>query len=234
MDMNVPRRDGKSPDEVCYFMGHYVPWRRTRLKAIVRHFGRGWFRDKRILELGCGYGHMGISLAYLGANVTFSDARQKHLDNLAEFWPTVPDEQLICANLEREWPFKGHWDLILHQGLLYHLTNWQFGLEKAVKCCDHMALECETLDAANPSATKIQLENEERMHSSIDGKSERVPAARIETELAKVGFKFKLCLDERLNTTRHNYTWKPRNNKLSTAMQRRWWWCWTGGNDGPS
>ncbi len=179
LDMSVERRDQKDPDEVCYFMGHYVPWRRSRLRVLVRYFGRDWFRDKRILELGCGYGHMGMCLAYLGADVTFSDARQDHLDNLAEFWPTVPDDRIICANLEREWPFKGHWDLILHQGLLYHLHKWEFGLERAAKCCDNMVLECETLDSNNPSQLKVQMEDSKRMHSAVGGKSHRVPATRI-------------------------------------------------------
>lgn len=215
-------------------MGHYVPWRRTRLRVIVSHFGRGWFRDKRILELGCGYGHMGISLSYLGAEVTFTDARQSHLDELAEFWPTVPHDRIVRANLEKEWPFEGHWDLILHQGLLYHLTNWAFSLERAAKCCDHMALECETLDAKDPSRIKIIKENPDRMHSAFGGKSHRVPASRIEEELDRVGFSHELFLSEELNTTMHNYTWEPKNNMLSTAMQRRWWWCWRGESHGPS
>ncbi len=219
-------RHRSAPDEPSYFLGHYVEWRRVRLHAIVEHYGLEWFPGKRILELGCAQGHLGISLAMLGAEVTFSDGRQEHLDEIQALWPLIPEERIICANLEREWPFEGHWDMVLHQGLLYHLEHWGFGLQRASECCDHMVLETETLDSNDPTARKIVEENKEAMHSAVDGTTIKVPAAGIEAKLTAIGFEYEMHLDEAMNTGYHRYVWKVRNTGQSCANTRRFWWCW--------
>lgn len=214
-----------TPAEMGDFMGHYVPWRATRIREIVRHFGQDWFPGKRILELGCGYGHLGMFLSCLGADVTFSDGRQNHLDEIKD----VPRDRIILANIENEWPFEGHWDLILHQGLLYHLMDMSFGLEKAFECCDHMALESETLDSKNVDATKVQ--NEPGVvHSALDHQSLRRTPTHIENELLRIGFRFDRCLDPRLNSGEHIYDWTPKCDNISFAGKRRWWWCWRADN----
>lgn len=221
----IPRARA-APDEESYFLGHYVEWRRVRLNAIVRHYGWRWFPGKRILELGCGHGHLGINLAMLGAEVTFSDGRQKHLHEIKLLWPVIPEERFICANLEREWPFKGHWDMILHQGLLYHLEDWEFGLRKAAECCDHMVLESETLDSDDLNARNVVEENKQAMHSAVDGTCVQVPAVRIEAALTEFGFSYQRHLDPAMNTGYHRYTWPVRNTGQSRAHTRRFWWCW--------
>ena len=226
-------RDNKDPNEESYFLGHYVPWRKARIAVLINRFGREWFPGKRILELGCGYGHIGINLAMLGADVTFSDGRQKHLTEIADVWPVIDPEKLVCANMEDEWPFEGHWDLILHQGLLYHLKRWQFSLYEASLCCDHMVLETEVLDSSLVTAVKPIKENPEAMHSAIDGWSIRVPPSAIERSLSDFGFQHERCTNRRLNTTKHNYSWEVANSGRSFAQTRRWWWCWRG-NHGPS
>lgn len=226
-------RINEDPNEETYFLGHYVPWREVRLKVLIDYYGREWFKEKRILELGCGYGHIGINFAMLGADVTFSDGRQKHLDEIGAVWPVIPPERLIIANMEDEWPFEGHWDLILHQGLLYHLAKWQFSLYEASLCCDHLVLESEVLDSDDRKATKKVNEDPDKMHSSINGLSIRVPQVAIEESLSAFGFRHKLCEDSRLNSSRHNYTWSIENTGRSFAQTRRWWWCWRG-EDGTS
>ena len=226
-------RDNKGPEELAYFLGHYVPWRKARLTVLVDHYGREWFTGKRVLELGCGYGHMGISLAMLGADVTFSDGRRGHLDWIVKNWPLIPSDKLIKADLESEWPFEGHWDLILHQGLLYHLTNWSFGLRMAAQFCDRMTLETETLDTDVLLGHKKISEDPEKMQSALSGKSVRVPAVRIEAALDEVGLRHQMCLDTRLNSGRHKYVWPVENSGKSFAGTRRWWWCWRDGH-GPS
>ncbi len=214
------------------FLGHYVEWRQARLNAMVEHYGRNWFLGKRILELGCGHGYMGINLALLGADVTFSDGRQKHLDEIARHWPCIHPAKLVHANLEHEWPFNGPWDMILHQGLLYHLFNWKHSLLQSAMNCEHLVLESEVLDSDNPQDEQHVMENARALDQALEGNCLKVTSSAIEDFLLQCDMRFDRDQNPVLDIGEHRYSWKPRNSKRSSSKTRRWWWCWKEVNHG--
>lgn len=61
--------------ENYYFQNHYEYWRAKRIVAIVEHYGENFFKGKKILELGCGYGDIGKVLISIGAEVIFCEGR---------------------------------------------------------------------------------------------------------------------------------------------------------------
>jgi len=90
----------------------YVELRDKRIKAIVNYYGKDWFKDKKILELGCGNADIGNSFYEMGAIVTSTDARDEHLKTANKKYPHI---KTILFDLELpDWPFEENYDLILH------------------------------------------------------------------------------------------------------------------------
>jgi 2-polyprenyl-3-methyl-5-hydroxy-6-metoxy-1,4-benzoquinol methylase len=105
---------------VNLFSDHYEYWRAKRVVAIVEYYGQEWFKGKKILELGCGFGDIGKVFKSLGAEVVFAEGRKENCEVLMR---KFPNDRIYQINLENEWPFqKERFDLILHMGVLYHLN----------------------------------------------------------------------------------------------------------------
>lgn len=205
------------------FSGHYYEWRIKRMRKVIEVFGAEWFRGKRILELGCGYGDMGMLLVALGADVMFSDYRQEHLDEMERRYPAYGREKLIKADINKEWPFKGEFDLVLHMGLLYHLEDWKYGLEKAKGCSANMVLETEVCDSEEVGCEKKKLEY--GFDQAVSGCGIRPSAASIEAELEKQGCSYNRYDESELNSTMHRYDWKVAGTGRHGPGYRRLWIC---------
>ncbi len=218
--------DTHSPVQPRPFMGHYIPWRRARLLAIVERYGRDWFPGKSLLDLGCAHGHLGINLATLGAEVTFCDARKSNLDELAQLWPMVPDNRIICADLEKDWPFEKRFDMILHQGLLYHMENWEFSIRNSAASANHIILETEVCDGEGDDVL-IRAEIDNKVDTAMNGISTHASADAIEKVLQESGLQFERLDDNRCNSGPHVYDWEVKGTKARLPCHRRWWWCWT-------
>ncbi|TXJ11000.1 hypothetical protein [Brachyspira aalborgi] len=74
-------------NENYYFQDHYEYWRAKRIVAIVEHYGENFFKGKKILELGCGYGDIGKVLISIGAEVIFCEGREEHINILKRRFP---------------------------------------------------------------------------------------------------------------------------------------------------
>lgn len=120
----------------------YDDWTKKRINRVVSIFGKEWFNRKTVLELGSAHGDIGIELLKLGADVTFSDARQEHLksivNNLSQY-NFIP--KTICFNQNERYDMSMKFDLVLHLGTLYHIENWQQDLECALNHTNTMILE---------------------------------------------------------------------------------------------
>ena len=222
----------KPPVQRQPFMGHYVPWRHKRLLAIVNRYGSDWFLDRRVLDLGCGHGQLGINLALLGAKVTFCDARKKYLDEIAIQWPAIPAQRLVCADLEKEWPRLGRFDMILHQGLMYHCEDWAFSLRHAAASADHIVLESEICDGSGGDYACLN-EDRDSSDSAFNGIGVRPSADAVEEVLTDAGLQFERLTDKSCNSGPHVYDWPLAGTKKHLPAHRRWWWCWRDGH-GPS
>lgn len=113
-------------------------WRVKRVRKLEYIFSQEWFRDKKVLELGCAFGNIGLYFKNLGAEVTFSDARQEALDVVRRKDSSV---ELLLLNQEKHWSLNRKFDLILHFGLLYNLDNWERDLCCTIHHAKYVALE---------------------------------------------------------------------------------------------
>lgn len=154
---NMGKKDGK---------GHRIPtgpwepfqekqykgWRANRLAVWIDHYGAHWFKGKRILEVGAGYGDIGNTLAQLGAEVDCTDAQERFVEKCKERHPQVNAYQL---DVEKGLPDK-NWDMIISTGLLYHLSPK--GVQQHIKdlCTLSTTSIVETLVVDSDDPTRIE------------------------------------------------------------------------------
>lgn len=194
------------------FGNHYEDWRQKRIKKILDIFGKDYFKNKLMLEVGCGYGDIGKYFREeIGAEVVFTEGRQEHLPIIAD---NNPGARILHFDHENEWKIafaedspQKKFDAIIHFGLLYHLDNWKQDLECTLKQSDLIILESEVADS-----------NEKIEHKLTDGYgydqsitqsrcSTRPSAAYVESVFTDNGFSFKRYDDTDLNSSFHIYDW---------------------------
>ncbi|SDA12800.1 Methyltransferase domain-containing protein [Methylobacterium sp. UNC378MF] len=210
------------------FDGHYVEWRIKRIAALVEYYGEGWFRGKRILELGCGYGDIGAALWALGADVTLSEGRPEHVEAIRNRLPMLGSNKVVLCNLENGLVFDrdiGHFDLIIHFGVLYHLNDWQTSLAGCFEICKYLVLETEVCDSDDPHfEIKIE-ENKDGYDQSIVGIGSRPSADMVEQFFKGNNINYHRLRDNRCNSGMHRYDWVVQNKKNWENGLRRMWFC---------
>lgn len=206
-----------------FFSGHYEYWYSKRIVAIVEKYGESWFKGKKILELGCGYGDIGRVLSSLGAEVIYVEGREEHCAVLRKRYP---NNRVYQANLENEWPLPSDekFDLILHLGLLYHMKNYSYSLEKCAEQTENLVLETEVCDTDEDFVLTID-ENKDGYDQSLTGQGSRPSAKHVESILEKCGFTFDRVRDARCNANFHVYDWEVQNTKEWRSGLRRFWFC---------
>jgi len=204
------------------FAGHYHGWRITRINKIIQIFGEEYFDNKTLLELGCGFGDIGLYFEGLGSDVLFADGRGQHLAKIKERHrdKTI---NIVCIDQDRRWNLKRRFDVILHMGVLYHLQHWRRDLKCALDHSDLIILESEVANSSNPrfSLKRSEFGYDQALHKVAC----RVSASNIEKELTNLGASFERYDDEDLNSGLHIYDWKV-NRKLpiwEPARFRRFW-----------
>lgn len=209
------------------FTGHYEYWRAKRITAIVEHFGEEWFKGKKILELGCGYGDIGYVLMSLGAELVFAEGRAENCDYLRR---RFPNNRVYFMNCENEWPFAEdeRFDMILHMGLLYHLDNIWFVFDRCCHCCDHIVLETEVSDSDDENYILKIDENSQGWDQSLMGHGSRPSGAYVEKHLRSLGWSFRRVTDSRCNAQFHTYDWEVKNTGTWRNGLRRFWFCERG------
>lgn len=205
------------------FDGHYSEWRAKRLRAIIEYYGADRLRGMKVLELGCGYGDIGMGLWTLGADVFFSDARQEHLEVIRSRYPSLPRNRLLQIDLEDGIESSDGFDLILHLGVLYHLTNWEKSIRDCARIARFMVLESEVCDS-DDDAFEINVQ-EQGYDQAFSGIGTRPSADNIESELREAGFAVERIADSRCNSGFHVYDWPVQNTKTWRHGLRRLWFC---------
>ena len=80
------------------FDNHYIDWRKKRFDFIINYYGKDYFNNKTILELGSGYGDLGAMFIDYGAKVTSVDARQEHIKYLSKIIKNDLIFETECCN----------------------------------------------------------------------------------------------------------------------------------------
>lgn len=201
------------------FGDHYTSWRMTRLNKIESIFGKQFFKGKKILELACGYGDNGMHFVNLGAEVTFAEGRQEHID---VFKKRYPDQEIILLNQEFEWDLQRKFDIVIHWGVLYHIDKWQQDLACVAKHANLIFLESEVCDS-DDETVDLKLEPADRYDQELGPFASRPSANNIEKNLKELGFKFTRYDDKDLDAGMHEYSWKVENTLTWKYGLRRFW-----------
>lgn len=184
------------------FHNDYNQWRINRVKKMEQILGKEWFQNKTVHELGCGLGNIGEYLKTLGASVTASDARL-HTDSA------------IIIDQDKPWNLDTPVDLIIHFGVLYHLTNWKQDLACAAKNSKQFFLETVVADTSDPMFEHRLVEGEEGGQNAYNGIGTVMSAENVERVLTNLGCTFTRYDDEDLsipNKRLYQYHWSVTNN----------------------
>ncbi len=202
------------------FSDHYDDWIQTRMNGVKKYIGESYFKNKTLLELGCGYGHVGNEFSKLGANVTCADARKEHLMKIFDLYPHL---KTMCVDCDKSQVY-GTYDIVVHFGLLYHLKEIENHLASVSKSCNVLILETEVSDSDDDDFRIIT--NEEGYDQAFGGKGIRPSPPYVEKVLNANGFQCKRIEDPILNSTIHIYDWPIQNTKRWPCGLRKFWICW--------
>lgn len=213
--------------ETNNFKNHYIEWRKKRIKKIENIFGVEFFNNKTILEVGCGYGDIGNHFINLGASVDFTEGREEHLSYIKE---KNPNSNVFHIDHNNVWNLNKNYDVIIHFGLLYHLTNWQQDLECAFKHSNIIILESEILDSLKPF--------NEYYARDGGGYDQALPTCKfairptadyVEHIITKNNLSFVRYDDEDLDSSPHIYSWEVKGihdengGYIGYGPTRRFW-----------
>lgn len=202
----------------------YEGWREKRIEKILNIFGPDFFKDKTILELGCGFGHIGKHFTEkLGSKVTFAEGDPKFYGDIKGL---NPKSEVITLDQDKPWDLKRKFDIVIHWGVLYHLDDWQQDLKCALKHTDLIFLESEVADSDDPTF-EFKFDDHNGFDQALNVKATKPSAAFVESELVKNGFEFTRYDDIDINFWNHIYDWVVTNNPDNHIREfyghRRFW-----------
>lgn len=202
---------------------HYIAWRKSRINKLDQIFGKEFFRGKRVLEVGAGFGLIGKHLReYWGADVVFTEARE-HLVNTIRMMN--PKAEVHMIDHENLWDLHQKFDFIIHWGLLYHLDNWKqdlFCTAAHLKPTGILSLESEILDRFGEVEEKLSEPTNED-DQAVGGLGTQMSAGVVENILRSLKLSYKRYDDSDLNADFHHYDWKESDSGKSRSGQRRFW-----------
>jgi hypothetical protein len=205
---------------------HYVDWRNTRINKLEQVYGKGYFYNLNVLEVGAGSGSIGKFLREeWGAKVTFTEGRPELAQRIKN---NNPGAEVYQIDHDKEWELGKRFKIIIHWGLLYNLDNWKQDLTSAVRHLDlggQLCLESEIMD--HPDDIEIKRE-EPTSHDdqSLNGLGTQPTATAVEKHLRKLNLDFKRYDDTDLNSGFHHYDWVSVGGKKCGSGQRRFWIAW--------
>lgn len=196
------------------FGGDFGLWRRLRVQKLLNHLGEDWFKGKKILEMGCGYGNIGAFFESMGAIVHYSDVRE---ECLSEVLKRNPKAITICMDQESDWSLKDSYDLIIHFGLLLHINYWERDLEKVLDhCSGFLALETAVNKYNDHSEYKIFGEYSSIVHGTSRGIGTLTSAPNIEKVFSRKGYTWKRFDDADLNAAKNYLYHEDLLDKMET------------------
>lgn len=193
---------------------------RQKIKAIIDHYGHGFFAKKKIIDLGSGNGEISSAFARLGAEVLCVDARQDSLNFINNKYPFL---KTMKVDLDNEWPFDSYYDMVLSLDLLCHLKNYEKHIKNICGISENIILETEVLDSDNPDIRMPIYEEKSIADLSFHGEGSIVSANSIQNKLSDLGATFKRIDNAKLNAGSYKYNWQETNSEKRLFGNRRFW-----------
>lgn len=193
------------------FGGWFNKWRKVRVKKIEDVLGQNWFEGKRILELGSGYGNIGLYFKSLGADVTMTDARNECLEVILK---KDKDAKVILLDQDNLWELGEEYDLIIHFGLSYNLENWKRDLINTINHSNqYVAFETAVNKFSQDISFQIRDYNSHHeFHGPVNGIGSLPSVSSIENMLDFIQCQYDRYDDKDLNVNNLIYTNTTNDN----------------------
>lgn len=214
------------------FKDHYIEWRNKRIETTLGVLGREFFKNKTVLEVGCGYADVSnylVSHCNVGKAIAI-DGRLEHLREIErrqsrnEMSSKI---EILHRDFDKECNFYDidNIDIIIHWGLLYHLKNPKKHLRDILKYTNCILLETE-VDGESEEDTCITIEEPKNAYDqALNGIGSRPTQNFIENILRTNGFLFDRIDDKSLNCGNHVYDWTHKLSDRNSGY-RRFWIAW--------
>jgi SAM-dependent methyltransferase len=146
------------------------------------------FRNKRVIDVGCGIGRFCDFFLEQGCTVFCVDGREQNIQTLRQLYPSV---QCAVVDLEKtDLTTFGKFDIVFCYGFLYHLSNPLGFIQNASKACsEFMILETCITDAEEPILRLVD-EDPENETQALHGIGCRPSPSYVANCLKLSGFKY--------------------------------------------
>lgn len=204
------------------FTGDYELWRVNRIRKVVELMGVDWdWQGKSVLELGAGYGEMGAFFADAGADVTLVDGRVENLCIAKlRYQRKLPDMKFVHRDVEADISDLGRFDVIIHFGLLYHISDVEKNIAMCTRMSDRIFLETEVLDSQDDREVRILHEDLKNYDTGLASDVSMISPFYIKRVFEENGMDVDIISDRSLNAGVHVYDW-AHNNDSSWMRHRR-------------
>lgn len=142
---------------------------------------------KRVLDVGCGVGHLAARLVKMGSTVVCVDGRETNIASLRTRYPFL---EAHVVNVETE-PLSrfGRFHVVFSYGLLYHLENPLQSLRNMESVCDELLL-LETI-ICDHQLPVVRVEDESTdVNQALGGIAGRPSPHYVVLALSRVGFPY--------------------------------------------
>jgi SAM-dependent methyltransferase len=190
----------------------FIRWKIRRIDKILEVYGIDFFKNKNVLELGCGHGDIGAFFAELGANVLCLDGRAQSVTLANLKHRKVNNFKCLQFNLENDFTEFGKFDLIINFGLLYHLKNVTDHLNYCFKMSDDIMLETAVCDSTDPYKIVFYDENKDIDTNALEGIGSRFSPFFIERIAQENNFEGIRYFSADLNCEGFLYDWEQKND----------------------
>lgn len=216
------------------FDEHYVGWRENRINTTINSLAEGFFNNKSVLEIGCGYGYIGNYFqTHYDCHVTCSEGREEHIQVIKQKIASGEFSDKLTVrkdNCEEPFVFEKRYDVLIHWGLLYHISNIERHLKDILKNVDCVLLETEVCDSLDDVCFSVR---EEGYDQSMHMQGSRPSPRYVERLLEENGFEHQMLKLGSLNYMFHTYDWEHTNCNQWGHGLRRFWVCWKKGTESP-
>lgn len=215
------------------FDGHYDGWRKSRIETTLNLVKDGFFNHKKILEVGAGHAHIGnFFQSQFDCQVTSSDGRSEHVEVIknkiasGEYSPKLLVRQ---DDMDKQFVSDSRFDVLIHWGLLYHLSDIPKHMTDILQYVDYVFLEtqCNNENVDYITCAKSGYDQ------ALNGIGSRASPVSIEKILDDIGFHFKAITSPTLNHMFHIYGWEYGKIYTPDIALRRYWVCWRKGCECP-
>jgi SAM-dependent methyltransferase len=162
-------------------------------------------QGRRVLDVGCGVGHLAQFFVQNGCDVLCVDGRKENLERLKHLYPNLRAEPL---DLERDDILQlGRFDIVFAYGLLYHLENPFGALHSLASVCNELLL-LETV-IADHHLPLVRLAEETRAFSqALRNVGSRPTPSFIVLALRSAGFRYIYAPKISPNHPDFNFSWQ--------------------------